>query len=118
MTIETFTFFGHARPTTGTGREVTPRVLTASFGDGYSQRVGDGINTLDTKASVIFEAMTRTEAQATEAFFARHSGFKSFLWTFPGDTEQKRWIARSWRTSTVSFDVMSITVEFERVFGD
>lgn len=45
----------------GFQRNVNHRVLRAGFGDGYSQRVKDGINTKDENISVAFKTRTATE---------------------------------------------------------
>jgi phage-related protein len=44
-------------PTRASSRSVTPRFLMAPFGDGYSQRSGDGIQTIKEEWSVWIKLM-------------------------------------------------------------
>ena len=37
----------YATPDKSMAKQSTPRVLIANFGDGYEQRIADGINTLN-----------------------------------------------------------------------
>lgn len=58
------------------------RVLVAQFGDGYAQRVGDGINTQSQSWPLEFAGDSR-EIRPIRAFLDAHEGFRSFLWTPP-----------------------------------
>ena len=53
----------------GFSRESTHRVLTASFGDGYQQRVRDGINTKVDKFSVTLSNRIWQEIALISSFF-------------------------------------------------
>jgi phage-related protein len=64
----------------GLSRSVTQNVLVANFGDGYEQRVGDGINTKADTFSVTFNNRTRQEINALAAFFDIKTG-QSFEFT-------------------------------------
>lgn len=78
MAIERFTW-----PTqNGDAPDITYRVRTAQFGDGYKQESGDGPNN---KVDSYPISYTGPQLKVLEimAFFDRHAGAKAFLWTTP-----------------------------------
>ena len=52
----------------GIGRQATQRILTAKFGDGYEQRLKDGINTKEETFSISFKNRTRAEINTIKDF--------------------------------------------------
>ena len=58
----------------GLGRKTKHRVLTAKFGDGYEQRVLDGINTKDDMFSVSFNNRGAEEIALIAGFFDQEAG--------------------------------------------
>lgn len=110
--MSTFTW----SPAPGSTQNTTPRVRTAQFGDGYSQRVGDGINTMPRSWSLTFTRQT-ADIDAIEAFLVARAGVESFDWTPPAGVAGK-WICKSW-SRVVHFNVVQgINATFEEVFGD
>lgn len=92
-----------------------PRVLTAQFGDGYSQRVGDGINSNPASWSLTFSARDKNEASAIVAFLDAQAGVTAFTWTDPTGTTAS-YICQDYgmsRTSPLSYEV---TATFTEVF--
>lgn len=78
MAIERFTW-----PTqNGDTPDITYRVRTAQFGDGYKQESGDGPNN---KVDSYPISYTGPKAKVVEimTFLDRHAGAKAFLWTTP-----------------------------------
>ncbi|HEX8591755.1 MAG TPA: phage tail protein [Pseudomonas sp.] len=78
MAMEIFTW-----PTeTGSSPEITYRVRTAKFGDGYKQESGDGPNNKEDSYPI---SHTGPKARVMEimAFLDRHAGAKAFLWKTP-----------------------------------
>jgi phage-related protein len=60
-----------------------PRLRSAQFGDGYSQRSADGINSILQKWSLKFSAQTKTDAEAILGFFRAHGGVTPFEFALP-----------------------------------
>lgn len=87
-TIETFSWC----PDPGASVTETERQVRASFGDGYTQTVGDGINTLRDDWSVTF---TRDNVIVEEIrdFIRRHKQRTPFYWTPPGSTVPALYVA-------------------------
>jgi len=78
MEIETFTW-----PTQhGDAPDITYRVRTSQFGNGYKQDVGDGPNNKEDSYPITFTGTKESVLQIME-FLDRHAGAKAFLWTTP-----------------------------------
>lgn len=75
-----------------TQRVVKRRVNSAQFGDGYSQRSSDGLNTSLRTYTAAWASLDSTEADIYEVFFDAHQA-TAFLWTPPLETVQRKWIA-------------------------
>lgn len=103
-------------PAPGASQEITPKVRTAVFGDGYQQRVGDGINTLPRKWSLTFTRRT-ADIDAIEEFLTDAGGIESFSWTPPSGLPGL-WICKSWVRNLPHTAAQSISATFEEVFGD
>ena len=50
-----------ATPDKSMTKSIAPRVLTAKFGDGYEQRIKDGINSLQETYSLSFKTRTKED---------------------------------------------------------
>ena len=75
----------------GLKRNSQLRVLTASFGDGYEQRVKDGINTKNDMFSITFNNRSAEEINRIAAFFDAKTGnnFDFIVTDHAGDTTIK-----------------------------
>ena len=93
-----------------------PRVLRAQFGDGYSQRVADGINVAPEKWNLRFSARTPTERDAILSFLEGQNGWQSFDWTSPRGTVGK-WVCPRWSDTPDNAASNTVTAEFEQVYG-
>ena len=98
-----------------------PKILSAEFGDGYSQSGADGINAFNETWSLVFNHRTKTEIDTIDAFLKTANGYQSFYWTPPEETvltpNPKKWISTGKITrSKQSEDVYSISFSIQRVF--
>ena len=75
-------------------RESTPLVKVANFGDGYQQRVADGLNSLGEIFQVTFNNREKSIADDIVDFFAASKGVTSFGFTYP-DTNSTTTVAAS-----------------------
>tara|TARA_B100000131_G_C18064687_1_gene591998 strand:- start:488 stop:1081 length:594 start_codon:yes stop_codon:yes gene_type:complete len=64
-------------------RQSNPRVRTQSFGDGYEQRLAEGINNIVDMFSLAFSNRTKEEADDIIAFFEAKGGVDAFDFTIP-----------------------------------
>lgn len=110
MALNTFTWI----PSYGADEDHKPRVIKIDFGDGYSQRLPDGLNTDLMKRNLSFQNRTTTEADAIIAFLKNEKGATAFYWTPPGGT-QKKWTCDTYKRVNNSYNCDTITATFEEV---
>ena len=109
--MATFTFI----PSVNVRQTTTPRVRTAQFGDGYQQRVADGINTRQEFWSLAFNGVTDTVAGQIDAFLVARNAVESFDWTTP-DGRAIKVVCDEWNRDFSEPDVNTITATFRRVY--
>lgn len=78
MPVETFTWDARV----GDQGTVTFNVLSAQFGDGYSQEVANGINNRSDSWPYTYEG-NEDEVAPILAFLDAHAGYRGFQWTPP-----------------------------------
>ena len=69
-------------PDKGMSRKNTPVIFQAKFGDGYQQRIANGINNLDQDFSVSFANRPKAEIDDIVGFFESTNGVTAFNFTF------------------------------------
>ena len=121
------------KPDKGYTRQTTPRVLTAQFGDGYSQRLINGINPLAETINVSFSTRDKGEIDHIISFFESKGGVSSFTFTVnqqyyasPGVTSETdvtssdelalKVICPTWNKTYNFGDYWSATATFVRVY--
>ena len=70
-------------PDKGLTRTSSPKVLVAKFGDGYEQRLPNGINSIDETFNATFNNRTKEEIDAITGYLASLKGATSFTYTIP-----------------------------------
>ena len=70
-------------PDKGLSRTSSPKVRSAQFGDGYEQRLADGLNSLEETFGVTFNNRAKVAADDINAFFNTNKGVTSFNFTYP-----------------------------------
>lgn len=74
-------------PDKGLTRNSSPKVLVAKFGDGYEQRLPNGINSIDETFSATFNNRTKEEIDDITGYLASLKGATSFTYTIPDTNE-------------------------------
>ncbi|KGX68066.1 phage tail protein [Burkholderia pseudomallei] len=100
---------------TGDAGQIDFKVRVAPFGDGYQQRVGDGINTKRAKWPITVIGALE-EIQPIMDFLDRHAGVKSFLWTPPVGTP-RRYACASYTSRRGAGSIVTLNATFEETFG-
>lgn len=103
-------------PDRGYTRNTKPKVLVYQFGDGYSQRIPDGLNSIRYDYSLTFNNRSIPEANAIIQFFEGTFGAEYFLWTPPQETTQIKVIASDWSNTYESAISRTVSVNFTQVF--
>ena len=75
--METFTFKPTLESSTGS---VKPRTLSAQYGDGYRQVVGDGLNNLPQTWSLQFSGNEEEIKEVKDFLDAREGRVRKILW--------------------------------------
>ena len=110
--MSTFTW----TPDFGAAADYKPRVRVARFGDGYEQRVPDGINTARDAWNLRFAVRNDTETNAILAFLRARNAFEAFNWTPPGEATAILVVCREWQRTFDAHNQNTITATFIRVY--
>lgn len=71
----------------------TPRIVLNSYGDGYSQRIEDGLNHMLRQTTITYSNLSTTEFTTMRNFFRSLNGIDSFKWRPEGDVFECVWYA-------------------------
>jgi len=112
-----------ATPDKSMAKQSTPRVLVANFGDGYEQRIADGINTLNETYSLSFANRLKADIDDIVAFLDGKKGVSNFTLTLPDTNNTTRTGERDVKVITTNYSVSydydnfySLTLSLKRVF--
>lgn len=102
----------------GFQREVQHRILTAKFGDGYEQRVLDGINTKNETFSASFNNRSAEEINLIAAFFDLKAGlnFTLEITNLGASPEQIKVICETYNIAYLQPTAHSLQATFRRVY--
>jgi phage-related protein len=99
----------------GSSGSTTERVRKAQFGDGYAQRLQDGINNRASSYNLTFIGDAETIA-AILTFLDAHAGATSFYWT-PLLRPQLMFTCEKYSEPTKDGGVYMITATFDQTFA-
>lgn len=93
-----------------------PIVKIIKFGDGYEQRIPDGINNNLIKADLSFDKRDAYEAAAIIHFLTLRKAAESFVFSLPEPyTSARLMVCRSWSNNYAFHNNYNIKVTFEEV---
>lgn len=107
-------------PDKGLNSSNTPRTFTVEFGDGYEQRIANGINALAQSFSVSFNTRPKAEIDDIIAFFVNKAGVTAFSFTYAdsnnsGETTIKV-VCEDWSQSWDYDNFYSASATFRKVY--
>jgi phage-related protein len=105
--------FNHATPDQGASKSMRVAVKETRFGDGYSQRVGDGINALQEDWTLNFAGRTKATVLSIDTFLRSQAGTLAFDWVTP-EGVSKKFICKDWSYSAVHDSDWSLSAKFEQ----
>ncbi len=110
--MATFTYI----PDRNFGVTIKPRIDIAQFGDGYSQRSTNDINSTTRGWSIAFRNREVSEINNIINFFETSGGFGAiaFTWTPPGSATSFNVICKEWAETYITDTVGSLTATFEQ----
>jgi phage-related protein len=108
-------------PDRGLNRTSTPRIHTAKFGDGYEQRIRNGINALEETFSIAFINRPPEEIDDIIALFETRGGVVPFNLTVPntnkaGGEETIKVVCDNWSKVYTYTIASGCTANFRRVY--
>lgn len=110
--MATFTY----TPDFGAQVTIKPRVRVASFGDGYEQRQGDGINAQPQTWNLQWQNRDNTETGNIKTFLAARGGVEAFDWTPPNEVTAIKVVCREWSVTSVRYNLNNVAAQFHQVF--
>lgn len=110
-----------AIPDRGLQHTTKNRVLKITFGDGYEQRLVDGINHKMQEFKVRFNNRTNDDADDIIAFFDNKKGVTAFDYTYPdsnagGSETTIKVVCEEYNLTFVNDDHSSVDATFRRVY--
>lgn len=102
-------------PDFGSNADVKTAVTQVKFGDGYEQRIPQGMNAVSEAWALQFNQREESEATAILTFLKARAGVESFAWTTL-DGDDIVVVCRSWSKTKMKGGRQSITATFEQVF--
>ena len=107
-------------PDKGLSRQSTPRVLKVQFGDGYEQRIAEGLNSSQENYQISYSNRPKAEIDDIAAFMDDKKGVTSFNYVIPdtnngGETTIKV-VCDQYNLVYVSDSSYTFTATFRRVY--
>ena len=108
-------------PDKGLSKSNTPVIFVAEFGDGYEQRIANGINNLKQKFNVSFATREKAEIDDIVGFFESTNGVTAFNFTFAdtnasGNEETVKVYVTQFSQNWDYDDYYTLNATFKRVY--
>jgi phage-related protein len=101
----------------GYTEETTYRVQTAKFGDGYEQRVADGINFQVVNVTLTCALLDSTEKGDLIDFFNARGGYESFYYTLPSEASPRLWVCQDpIQVTSAEANLWNVSFKIREVF--
>ncbi|ACL58778.1 phage tail protein [Methylobacterium nodulans] len=102
--------------TTGSSKPAKVAVLTATFGDRYSQRTGDGINPLTRDFNYRSVPLRSDKLRQLEDFLISRKGYLPFMFLVPFEDAPRQFICDTWTTDYANPLHSTLTATFKENF--
>lgn len=103
-------------PSYGSSPQVEFRIISATFGDGYTQRTADGLNTKIETWELTWNVLTTAEKNVITDFLDARGGYEAINYTMPSDSVSKKWTCAKYKPTPIQPNFYSLTATFERVY--
>lgn len=98
-------------------KNVKHRTLVAQFGDGYSQRMPDGINHRVESWPVMWPALDANDYATLTAALDSVGGHGVLSWTPPGESTPKKFVVQDgYRVDHVGGGLRAVSLVLQQVF--
>ena len=113
----------YATPDKSMTKSSTPRMRTAKFGDGYEQRIVDGINNLEESYTLNFATRPKADIDDIVSFLDTKAGVTKFTLTLPDTNNTTSTGERDVKVVSTNYSVTydydnfySLSLSLKRVF--
>ncbi|NDV20822.1 phage tail protein [Pseudodesulfovibrio sp. JC047] len=89
------------KPSANMPRKRAARVNSLTYGDGYSQRSGDGLNSVADSISLAWPSLPKEKAAIIDDFLTERAGEKAFYWTAPRAATPQKWTCATWERTPI-----------------
>lgn len=103
-----------ATPDKSMSKAAKPRVLTAKFGDGYEQRIANGINSIDETYSLSFKTRPKADIDDIVVFLDTQKNVSKFLFTMPDTNNTTRTGEKDVKVVATNY---SVTYDYENFYS-
>lgn len=103
-----------ATPDKSMTKTVAPRVLQITFGDGYEQRIADGINTINETYSLSFKTRTKEAIDDIVVFLDARKNVSKFIFTMPDSNNTTRTGEKDVKVVATNY---SVTYDYEGFYS-
>tara|TARA_R100001440_G_scaffold23906_1_gene38821 strand:- start:3850 stop:4191 length:342 start_codon:yes stop_codon:yes gene_type:complete len=108
--------FPITNPTYNTRIQPSPAINVVTFGDGFEQRLTEGLNTNPLTVNLVFE-LTQTDANTAISFLnARITDNDSFDFTLPSETTSRKFVCDSFPRQIPYLNRVRLSCVFREVF--
>ena len=103
-----------ATPDKSMTKTAAPRVLQITFGDGYEQRIADGINTINETYSLSFKTRTKEDIDDIVFFLDARKNASKFIFTMPDSNNTTRTGEKDVKVVATNY---SVTYDYEDFYS-
>lgn len=103
-------------PSYGTDLTQKPERKRLRYGDGYSQRKTDGINSNPQEWNVVWDNIPEADGETLRAFFEDQGGVEIVLWTPFGQAEELKFSNDDFRLRPSGYGIVTCSVRLEQEF--
>tara|TARA_Y100000992_G_C21094249_1_gene409460 strand:+ start:323 stop:664 length:342 start_codon:yes stop_codon:yes gene_type:complete len=108
--------FPITNPVYNTRINARPKVFTLSFGDGFEQRLTEGLNQNPLSVNLTFE-LSQTDADTAISFLnSRVEDGASFDYTLPSESSSRKFVCTSFPRSIPFLNRVRLSCVFREVF--
>lgn len=110
------TFPSTPKPFYGSTPTKNFRIQEVKYGDGYTSRVADGLNSEEETWELSWDTLTASEKDTLIAFLDARGGYESFDYTMPTESTSKKWVCKQYSARPKDYGVFSLNATFIRVY--
>ena len=103
-------------PEWGVQVQTRSNVKRVQFGDGYSQRISYGLNSLHKSINLRWRNIDQEERDTVIEFLEARKGAESFFYTLPGESIARLWSCAQWQERLVDYRIYEINATFREEF--